>query len=375
MGYPFLFAMNVPIHITENNEFSSIMVVGVFHYHWYAEACAKALENLGIKVHRLDLWRYHTKGILGRIQRWFDFGPLVKNINNIVIKEVQLHKPEITFFYNVIHLRPATLQFLSSYTWVAGYANDNPFGGYSWRYQWRTFRNTIPYYHSWHIYRESNINEFKTFGARNVHLLMSYYLPWEVNKECLQPRSDFIYDVSFVGHCEADGRVDYIQSLINEGISVRIFGNPSRWKRYLPGKTLRKLPPIKEVSHERYREIVRRSKICLVFLSRQNRDQYTRRCFEIPSWGGFMMCQRTSFLKKLYKEGFEAEFFSTVPELVSKCHYYLFNDIQREHIAQQGQKKCFSEKHDVVSRMKQWLDDIAENKRNTRNIVYGEEQF
>lgn len=335
-----------------------ILLAGWFRYPWYEEACARALESLGVIVTRLSWSDCFSLSWFGRLQQWFSYGPSITKMNNLLAQTTGNFRPDVTLIYNGQHISECTLWHLRSRTWLAGYTNDDPFGAHAWRLPWRKFRATIPYYHSWHVYRPENILEFKRRGARSVSLLMSYYLPWEVTGDCLNPRDTFEYDVTFVGHGEPDGRAQYVEALLDAGISLTIFGHPSRWHKCLPKRTLRRLPPIREANHEQYRRIVRRSKINLVFLSGQNRDQYTRRCFEIPAWGGFMLAPRTPVLQGLYEEGIEAEFYGGTEELVEKCRQYLGQE-RRETIAGQGQQRCFRSGYDVVGRMSQWLHDTC----------------
>ena len=281
-----------------------------------------------------------------------------------MIETVEQQKPDITFIYNNQFVAPKTLAYLRGKTWLAGYTNDNPFGKVLGKPHWRNFHNTIDYYDSWHVGRKSNLDQFKAAGAKNVRLLMSYYLPWEIDNRCKKPREKFEYDVVFVGHGEHDDRRDCIEALIDNGIDVRIFGPTKSWKGCLSKTLLKRLPRIYPVYGLDYREIIRKSKICLVFLSRINKDKYTRRCFEIPSWGGFMIAPRTNMIRRLYAEGEQAEYFTGPDELVEKCSRYIHNDTEREKLAQNGQRRCFRDGHDVVARMQQWLNDIIEFQSN-----------
>ncbi len=346
--------------LIESNATHSILVFGWYNFKIYQQACARALEQIGTTVIKLSCKSCFKDNFSSRLQRYIGVGPAIQMLNDQLIETVEQQKPDITFIYNNHFVRPKTLEHLQGKTWLAGCTNDNPFGKTFGKLHWRNFRNTIRYYDSWHVGRESNLDEFKAAGAKNVRLLMSYYLPWEIDSCCKKPIEEFEYDVVFVGHGEGDNRREYIEALIESGINVRIFGPPKSWKSCLGKKLLKRLPQIYPVYGLEYREIIRKSKICLVFLSEINKDTYTRRCFEIPSWGGFMMAPRTNMLSRLYVEGEEAEYFTTPDELVEKCRKYINNDAERGWIAQNGQRRCFRDSHDVIARMQQWLNDIIE---------------
>ena len=339
-------------------KYHTVAVFGKYHLQGYEESAARALEQLGVNVIRIVSGEASWSGVVGRFQRLTGIGPGVERLNQKLLVGVEKTKPDITLVYNCRHLTSSTLRRLAKTTFLAGYTNDNPFGAFSWRPSWRKMRRAIPYYDAWHVYRQSNVDDFQTAGAKRVNILMSYYLPWDITKEVLRSRKSFTYDVVFVGHGESDGRSKYVCALLDAGIRLRIYGYAKHWHRCLRRRDLARLPDIKPVWDSEYRDLIRKSKICLVFLSGGNRDEYTRRCFEIPSWGGFMLAERTPTLRRLYEEGREAEYFGSPDELVEKCRAYLAHDDAREAIAMCGQKKCLGGGHDIVSRMKQWLVDI-----------------
>ncbi|MCP3965754.1 MAG: glycosyltransferase family 1 protein [Lentisphaerae bacterium] len=90
------------------------------------------------------------------------------------------------------------------------------------------------------------------------------------------------------------------------------------------------------------------------------RDQYTRRTFEIPACGAFLLAERTPVMQQLYEEGKEAEYFETPEEFVEKCKYYLKHENKRRQISKAGMIKALTAGYDVNSRMRQWVNDIKD---------------
>ena len=101
------------------------------------------------------------------------------------------------------------------------------------------------------------------------------------------------------------------------------------------------------------------AKVGLVFLSRRNRDQYTRRCFEIPAIGTMMLAPRTDELSSLYREYEEAVFFRDTEELVGLCRRYVQDDALRAVIAAAGHDRCVRGGHDVDSRATAFLEELS----------------
>jgi spore maturation protein CgeB len=123
---------------------------------------------------------------------------------------------------------------------------------------------------------------------------------------------------------------------------------------------LQALAPVTYLEGEQYNLALNATKIALSFLSTLNRDTYTRRSFEIPAAGAFMLSQYTPDLATLFEEGREVEFFRTPAELVLKAKYYLEHDHERREIAQRGLERVRRDCHDIVSRMREMITTIVD---------------
>ena len=65
-------------------------------------------------------------------------------------------------------------------------------------------------------------------------------------------------------------------------------------------------------------------------LSHQNRDQHTKRSFEVPYAGGLLCAERTAEHQKLFREGQDALLWSTAEECAELC-LQILNDEERRH--------------------------------------------
>ena len=353
-----------------------VLIAGEWAWPWYEEACANALVKLGHEVMRfswLEKFRCFRVGDVEpqyfskyrEIQNRLIFGPIVSALNKELLKTVEEFRPHILLGYRATHIFPATLRKIKrrhADITLVQYCNDDPFSRRANPILWRHLKRAIPFYDIHFVYRHHNIDDFKGCGAKRAELLRSYYIP-ERNYPVTLGREDkrFVCDVVFAGHYEADFRVEYIETIIRAGYKLNLFGGG--WYKALsrlpPDSPLRPLFPIAPVVDTDYRKALSGAKIALCFLSKLNRDTYTRRNFEIPATGAFMLSEYSDDLATLYKEGLEAEFFRTKEEMMDKIKYYLTHDVQRREIARRGRERVLLDGHDVTARMKQMMDIIS----------------
>ena len=63
-------------------------------------------------------------------------------------------------------------------------------------------------------------------------------------------------------------------------------------------------------------------------------------------------------LVKIFIEDEEACFFSNVDELIQKIKFLMNNKVLREKIAKAGYSKVIKNKHDIYSRVKNFVNEI-----------------
>jgi hypothetical protein len=239
---------------------------------------------------------------------------------------------------------------------VVSYNNDDPFSPLAPPHLWRHYREGLSSVDVAIAYREKNLAELAAAGAPQVHLLRSYYLPYLHHPVDLTEadKQAFGADVSFVGHYEADGRLAYLAAVAEAFPRFRLFGPD--WDRAPEHPALRHLLPTRPLALVNYVKAIQCSSISLVFFSGLNNDSYTRRVFEIPAVGTFMLCQRTADMETLFRPGIEAEYFASPDELVEKTRHYLDREDERARIAAAGARRVREAGHDVFSRMRELAD-------------------
>lgn len=372
-------------------EKGTILFAANLQYEFRGPAMIKALQSFGWVVEKYCWWDYIPKSIWGRVQNKYILGPAVKRINQTLIKRCNSVKPEVVFTYRGIYFWPQTIaQLKQCARLVVSWNPDNPFGHYDidfakrfkikgnillskiipyekafyFKRLWHNFIKTIPVYDICFVYRAQNINKYQNAGAKEVHLLRSFYVPGlhrpiELTEK---DRKRFESDVIFIGHFEPDHRTECLEVLLEAGVRVRLFG--TGWDYYLSSKLKKAFgSSIRPLYGDEYVKALCASKIALCFMSKLNKNTYTGRCFEIPACGTLLLSERTDEMKELFEEDKEAVYFSDKKELVHKVQFLLKQPEKRKAVAAAGRERCLSSRYDVVSRMR-IFDDVASAKLN-----------
>lgn len=334
-----------------------ILVVGDGHSAIHEVAVVDAFKKLAHEVEPFYWQPYFNSTnpvvrLWRRIQNKLLIGPTINRLNRDLFKKAVEFDPGLIFIYRGTHVTPHTLIKLKLALPKCnqfGYNNDDPFASGHPFWLWRNFMKCVPLYDFVFAYRKHNIPEYSHLGAKKVELLMPWFLP---EKDIPRKQGETIekkYDIVFVGHYEGDERVEYLKRISESNFTFGLFGPD--WDRAPEYDWLQLYRPVLPVRGNLYRETLISANIALCFLSSLNRDTYTRRCFEIPAMGVFMLCQYSDDLSKLFEDGVDAVFFRNPEEMMEKIVYYLKHDSLRDQIAANGRARVVRDNHDIISRM------------------------
>lgn len=225
--------------------------------------------------------------------------------------------------------------------------------------QWR-FDNFTKYYaphFTWCITTDKfSLSRYYEIGQYNV-----IYSQWaaidDAGVSLDSQTSVYNYDVSFVGGYHPY-RAWFISQLEKNGIGVNVFGNG--W-------------PAGPLTNAQMNEVFRTSKINLnlsnstsfdlrylltsvrTFISAvrspKSNSQIKARNFEIPYYGGFQLSDYVPTVEEYFTLGQELVCYTSPNEAVAWIKHYLHNDVGRESIRINGQKKALSH-HAYSNRLK-----------------------
>jgi len=363
-----------------------ILVAGDWHSEVHEEGVYQAYKKIGHEVFRFSWHQYFQfeaasspfvskiKSFWRKFQDKFIAGPIVRKVNRDFVKTVNECNPDVISLYRGTHITKGTLRSIKKShpsTCVICHNEDDPFTEGHPYWLWRHFLASIPEYDLVLAHRLRNVQQYKQIGAKNVQFLRSWYAPERNHPVTISAddRKRFECDVVFVGHYERDGRVEILEEIVKSGFKLRLFGPGKYWDPVLRESSwLRYLVPVQMVWGENYNMALCGAKAALCFLSKLNRDTYTRRCFEIPATGTLMLSEYTADLATMLKEGEEADYFRSKEELLAKLSLYLRDDGRRRRVAEAGRQRIIADGHDVVSRMKQvigWVQEMRPAELNT----------
>ncbi|MBH65577.1 MAG: hypothetical protein CL784_03570 [Chloroflexi bacterium] len=351
-----------------------VMIAGKWKSAIHEEPLYGSFMQAGCSVSKFKWHPYldaeYEKGILKKIcvklEQRLSQGKTISRINDDLIRAVKENTPDILILYRPQFISSRTIKRIKSINSklvVCCYNNDDPFStSYPW-YYWRVFQKSICEYDFVFAYREKNIPEFYEKGAKKVIYLPSWYVPslnYPDPVYSANGKREYIYDIVFIGHYENDGRIEYIRSLVEAGLKVGLYG--PEWNHKIKNdRLLKKFFPVKYLYIEDSNRVLSSSKMALVIYSKLNNDQYTRRCFEIPSTGTMMLAKRTEAMEGFYSEDKEVVFFDDCKEMVQKALFYSGDISKCESIGSQGMARAKQSGYDVNSRVSYILDSLAAN--------------
>lgn len=349
-----------------------LLIVGAWRWPQYEEAFGRALQGMGLTIIEFSTQRYF-RSLFGRLQQRVPAGgPAVESLNRELVETVTKEKPDSVLFWRPTHILPSALAVINSLGILTiSYNNDDPFGPrvndkapLSHHWLWRLYLATLPLYKMNFFYRSINCREALYYGASHADILLPYFLPWQDKPVSLteDEMEKFGADICFVGHYEPDGRKELIVSILNAGVKVKLWGG-EMWQKHLDRSSLQRIGKISLAEGADYTRALCGANICLGFLSKLNRDTYTRRCFEIPACGRLLLAERTDDLRNMFEEDKEACYFSSREELLEKIAWLLRDSEGRERIATAGLQRVWKDGHDVYGRARNFLDVIEKHQR------------
>lgn len=287
---------------------------------------ARALQRIGHDVTCVDTKEFQSSGSSLISSFHFHSGYIFKQRSNSKILELMTSKwkPNYDFIWidSGAWCGPSILRSLRKRSsCVVLWNNDDPFGPRE-PMSWLSLSRATKFYDFVATVREVSANDFRRLGVKNVGV---FPMGFDEVEHCPEraasvPECEFRSEVVFVGTYMED-RDDFLVDLIKKDVPLSIWGN-----RYERSKRWRYLKPFYRgggIRGAEYVAAIQRSNVSLGFVSKTNRDDYTRRSAEIPFCGGLLCGKRTNVHLKMYRDNEEAVFWNDSSECAHVCHQLL----------------------------------------------------
>ena len=341
-----------------------LLIVGLSGTTHLGRSFLTAAENLGLQAKLVDTTEAYQAPWLLRQVNWRLRGRYpaqLPRLSQAVVEECLNFQPHCLL---VTGLGPVDVLGMEKIASLGihrfNFLTDDPFNP-AHRAPW--FLKVLPHYDLVFSPRRANIGDLKNFGCGRVEYLpfgydtdLFYPDPYPhhqalpslaLNSPTLPDSGLDSADVIFAGAADAD-RLPYMAALIAAGFQVALYGK--YWDRYPQTKSY----SLGQANVATLRSAIGAAKVALCLVRRANRDGHCMRSFEVPAIGGAcMLTEDTPEHRQLFgPEGEAVLYFSTITEMVSKTHWLLAHDQERQRLAASAHRLVTQGGHSYQDRLK-----------------------
>jgi spore maturation protein CgeB len=330
-----------------------ILYVGHLKYGSTSLQRCQALKDIGHNIESIDTLSKHTidqesklfNKVLRRIVGATDYDKANERICDTLFSDP---KYDVLWIDKGMIITADTLRIVklnNPSLLIVGYSPDDMGSPHN---QSKKFIKSLPFYDFFITTKSYNVGELELLGAKKAMMIDNAYDPnthYPTNNY-KENSSDSGNTVGFIGTYEKE-RANSIKFAAKNNITISVYGLD--WPNYNSENII---VHKKILLGRDYSRAICNFDINLCFLRKINRDLQTTRSIEIPACGRFMLAERTDEHLSLFKEGVEAEFFSSNNEMLDKIKFYLKNPQLRKKIAINGRQRCIIGSYSNQDRLK-----------------------
>lgn len=321
-----------------------------------------------------------TSYLSAKIQQAIEKGPAVSSINEGLLRLAIQHQPDLVWCEKQEYIYPETLKTLKKNNVTLVHYTPDPYFSLPWK-RTRLSDNAFPVYDFLITSKSYELEAYRKIGPTVIYMPLGFC---EETHRPLLPASRTTYlryysDVSFIGGWDPR-REEFLASVAADGYNVKVWGYG--WDHLIDGQwTLRRFMRLRRLSEKRrfsirknpnltpaiqggeiydttYAWALSASRISIGFLRAICPDQHTSRTFEIPACGAMMLADRTPEHLEFFKEGREADFFSSPDEFKDKVKFYLKHESTSQRIATAGYRRCVESGYSYTERLRRIFETI-----------------
>ena len=316
----------------------------------------RAFKKLGLKVNLLHLYNIKNSLLNRFIWKYFRFIYFIL-IRKKIIKylENSNKKYDLIIIFKGIYINELFILLIKKICDKSKIINifpDDPFDiDYFKDISNKNVLRTIQYFDHIFIYSKVIIKKLRDKYPKIRFSYLPFGYDSVVHKSLKKKSNNSVnYDLSFVGTAD-DERYQIIKQL--DEFKIILAGNG--WNNYKLGKNI---TYVKEVNFKNFSKLLKRSKVSLNILRKQNKDSHNMKTFEIPSMGGLMITNRTVEQNLYFPENKASLMYGNVRELKLKIRK--INNSYKENNKIQKRSYEIVKKHSYIERVKYLLKKIYE---------------
>ena len=344
-----------------------LLIVGLSGTTHLGRSFLTAAENLGLEAKLVDTTGAYGAPWLVRQVNWRLRGRYpaqLPHLSRAVVDACLEFQPHCLLVTGLGPVHALALQRIGALGIQRfNFLSDDPFNP-AHRAPW--FLEALPHYDLIFSPRQANLGDLKDFGCDRVE-----YLPFGYDTDLFYPDTYLQNqasssldstplafpdptlgpaDVMFAGAADAD-RVPYMAALIDAGFQLALYGK--YWDRYPQTKS----HGLGQAHVATLRSAIGRAKVAICLVRRANRDGHCMRTFEVPAVGGAcMLTEDTPEHRQIFgPEGEAVIYFNTLAEMVSKTHWLLAHDQERQRLAANAHRLVTRGGHSYQDRLKTML--------------------
>ena len=331
----------------------------------------RALQRLGhevLGVNTVEPWR-EASWFQRQMQRRLHRGSVIDSLNEFVLERARELKPNMVWADKQEFLHLETINELKKLGAQLIHFTPDPYFTLSWK---RTplMDNAIRAFDVLVYCKSYEKEDYESFGKQSIYMPLGYCD--EVHRPLRSTDPKWSCELGFLGGWEPR-RERLLHAVANTEVDLKVWGG--YWDFLKDGKwTLRRRIILKqlaggdsfsihrdpilastlqgnEVYGDDYARAISGAKMGLGFLRKVCPDQHTTRTFEIPACGSMLLADRTDEHQEFFKEGTEADFFSSGEELVDKVNFYNQNTAVRKRVANAGYARVIKDGYSYMVRL------------------------
>ena len=312
----------------------------------------KEISSIGFFSARQLFLDYYEKSLFNKLIYRVGFSSVLKDINENLVEQVSVFKPDIILVFKGMEIFPKTLRsFKAKGIKLVNYNPDNPFlftgrgSGNS------NITKSIGIYHAFVSYDR---NICRTMESK--HNVKSFCIPFGYEPKIGTEKwvEDETQRICFIGNGDKL-RLDFLNRLAQKGLKIDIYG--LHWKSTQLHPNIKLFPPVYGDEFIRH---VRKYRIQLNLMRIHNLESHNMRSFEIPGYGAIQLAPFTPDHIEFFKKEQEIFVYKTLEECYEKATMILnLSEEEAQRYKSLGYCACINNGYSYRNRASQLTDILV----------------